>query len=56
MPDMLDLCALLNAAALVAFGLVVWYQSLPPKNPYPRGSLPNALRRRDRAKNQEPRP
>jgi hypothetical protein len=54
MPDLLDLCALANAVALVIFGLAVWYQSLPPKDPYPRGSVPLTLRRRARAK--EPRP
>lgn len=48
--DLLDLCALVDAVALVAFGLLVWWRSLPPKRPYPRGSLPLAMRRlEDRA-------
>lgn len=45
--DLLDLCALVDAAGLVVFGLWVWVRSLPPRSPYPRGSLPLAMRRKE---------
>ena len=47
--DLLDLCALVDALGLVVFGLWVWWGSLPPRSPYPRGSLPLAMRRRGKS-------